>query len=99
MRPGPQPILHLQPHSELEQVGNRKTLDLIQNLNREHLRARDHDDELSARLDAYELAFRMQANAPELVELHKESAATLRCMVSTNQQHGSSARDVCLHDA
>jgi uncharacterized protein (DUF1501 family) len=51
---------------------------LVQQLNREHLAARDYDDELLARVAAYELAFRMQAAAPELVELNTESADTLR---------------------
>jgi Protein of unknown function (DUF1501) len=78
MRSGPQPILHLQPPAELSRAGNRRTLDLIQQLNREHLAARDDEDELSARVGAYELAFRMQAAAPELVELNTESADTLR---------------------
>ena len=69
----------MQSPAELSRAGNRRTLDLIQQLNREHLAARDEDDELSARvLAAYELAFRMQAAAPELVELNTESADTLR---------------------
>ena len=78
MRPGAQPILNLQPPTVLENTGNRRTLDLVQRLNREHLAARDHDDELSARINAYELAFRMQMSAPELVELNSEAAGTLR---------------------
>jgi hypothetical protein len=78
MRSGAQPILHLQPRPELAQAGNRRTIDLVQLLNREHLAARDYDDELSARVKAYELAFRMQAAAPELVEVNSESAETLR---------------------
>lgn len=78
MRSGAQPILHLQSPNAFAQTGSRRTLDLIQQLNREHLAARDYDDELSARVGAYELAFRMQAAAPELVELNSESADTLR---------------------
>lgn len=78
MRPGAQPILNLQPPAVLANAGNRRTLDLVQRLNREHLAARDHDDELSARINAYELAFRMQMSAPELVELKSEAADTLR---------------------
>ena len=78
MRPGAQPILNLQPPAVLASAGNRRTLDLVQRLNREHLAARDHDDELSARINAYELAFRMQMSAPELVELNSEAAGTLR---------------------
>ncbi len=78
MRSGAAPILHLQPPVELTKLDERRTLDLIQQLNREHLIARDRDDELTARMNAYELAFRMQSAAPELVELSRESAETLK---------------------
>jgi hypothetical protein len=78
MRSGSQPILHLQPPESLAKLGERRTLDLIQRLNQEHLAARDGDDELTARVKAYELAFRMQSAAPELVDLRTESAETLR---------------------
>lgn len=76
MRPGAQPILHLRPQSQISPRQQRSTLDLIQQLNRDHLEARDHDDELSARLRAYELAYRMQSAAPALVELSGETAET-----------------------
>ncbi len=76
MRPGAQPILHLRPQSQISPRQQRSTLDLIQQLNRDHLEARDHDDELSARLRAYELAYRMQSAAPALVDLSGETAET-----------------------
>ena len=77
MRPGSQPILHLAPQPQITGSQQRATLELVQQMNREHLAARDGDDELSARIKAYELAFRMQSAAPELVDLADESAATL----------------------
>jgi hypothetical protein len=77
MRPGEQPILHLRPQPGITTTQQRATLDLIGQLNRDHLAQRDGDDELSARIAAYELAFRMQATAPELVDLSDESAETL----------------------
>ena len=76
MRPGPQPILHLRPQAQISPAQQRSTLDLIQQLNRDHLEARDQDDELSARLRAYELAYRMQSAAPALVDLSGETAET-----------------------
>ena len=77
MRPGSAPILNLKPPPGT--AGNRdRTLDLVQRMNREHLAKRDFDDELSARISSYELAFRMQAEAPELVDLDGESEATRR---------------------
>ncbi len=77
MRSGRSPILHLNPPEEIASLDQRRTLDLIQNLNRRHLAQRDHDDELSARIAAYELAFRMQSAAPELVDIRDETAETL----------------------
>ena len=77
MRPGDSPILHLRPQPQISATQQRATLDLVQRLNRQHLAERDGDDELSARIRAYELAFRMQAAAPALVDLKDESAETL----------------------
>jgi hypothetical protein len=78
MRPGAAPILHLRPQPQISPAQQRSTLQLLQTLHREHLAARDSDDELAARIRAYELAFRMQSVAPELVDLQDESAQTHR---------------------
>ncbi len=56
----------------------RRTQEFIQNLNREHLRGREDDPELEARIEAYELAFRMQVHAPEAIDLGSETEATRR---------------------
>jgi hypothetical protein len=77
MRPGDKPILHLAPQPQISRDQQRATLDLVLQLNREHLAERHGDDELSARIKAYELAFRMQSAAPELVNLADETADTL----------------------
>lgn len=77
MRAGAQPILNLQPPQQLANIDQRSMLDLIQQLNQNHLVQRDYDDQLQARVSAYELAFRMQATAPELVDLRSESVVTL----------------------
>ena len=54
----------------------RGVLDLIGRLNAHHLERRGHDSELEARIQAYELAFRMQSAAPEAVDLASETAET-----------------------
>jgi uncharacterized protein (DUF1501 family) len=54
----------------------RDVLELTQSLNREHLRQRGDDDDLSARIASYELAFRMQSAVPEAVDLTRETKAT-----------------------
>jgi hypothetical protein len=76
MRPGDAPILDLKPQPQISAAQQRNILDLIQRLNAEHLRLRGQDDELSARIAAYELAFRMQSAAPELVDINQETQQT-----------------------
>jgi hypothetical protein len=61
----------------LAQDEQRAQLDLINQLNREQLGQRDDASELSARIEAAELAFRMQMSAPEAIDLSQESASTL----------------------
>lgn len=78
MRPGKDPIVNLQPTARFSKEEQRAALDLIGQLNKRHLRDRSFDTELAARLDTYELAYRMQVAAPELVDLRGESAATKR---------------------
>jgi uncharacterized protein (DUF1501 family) len=53
-------------------------LEFINRLNVRHLHERGDDSELDARIAAYELAFRMQSHAPEVVDLASESQATQR---------------------
>ena len=95
MRPGKQPILHLRPQPSISESQQRATLELLQQLNREHLAQRDQDDELSARVKAYELAFRMQAAAPELVDTREETADTLR-MYGIDRQETREFGERCL---
>jgi hypothetical protein len=76
MRSGASPILDLAPQREVSAAQQRGMLDLVRKLNSEHSAARGADDELQARINAYELAFRMQAAAPDLVDLSAETAET-----------------------
>ena len=46
-------------------------LDLVQELNRRHRETRKEDADLEARIAAYELGYRMQASAPEAVDLDR----------------------------
>jgi hypothetical protein len=78
MRTGGMPILNLQPPKGISSVQQRRTLNLIQDFNDRHLADRPEDDELSARIAAYELAFRMQTAAPDLVDLSGETEQTNR---------------------
>jgi hypothetical protein len=62
----------------LDRVVQREQLDLLEELNRRHLAEREGDAALEARLASFELAFRMQTEAPDVMDLGKESAATLK---------------------
>lgn len=56
----------------------RQQLDLVRAMNREHREARPQDQKLEGVIESMELAFRMQAAAPELLDLSTESEATLQ---------------------
>jgi len=77
MRAGPEPILHLARSPLVSAAQQRGSLDLVSQLNQIHRRGRESDSDLSARIEAYELAYRMQTAAPEIVDIEKESKATL----------------------
>lgn len=76
MRRGASPILNLRPAGNPSRDRQRAALDFVRESNRQHLVQRERDGELAARIESYELAFRMQAAAPELVDLSGETAAT-----------------------
>jgi hypothetical protein len=67
------PILYLDRPDAMSAGDQRRILDFSQQLNRRYLASQDEDSNLSARIAAYELAYRMQAAAPEAVDLSKES--------------------------
>ena len=54
----------------------RRKLDLMQELNRLHAAQREEDSRLSSRIESFELAFRMQREAPEAFETRLESPET-----------------------
>jgi hypothetical protein len=74
-REGP-PILHLKRSNRIGESQQRGSLDLLGDLNRHHAQAHPSESELNARLESYELAYRMQTAAPEAVDLAAESDVT-----------------------
>src|SRR5262245_13215005 len=74
LRKGPSPIQNLKPPADVSGEDNRRAFELVNKLNA--LGAPPGDPELEARAASYELAFRMQAHAPEAVDLAKETEAT-----------------------
>ena len=76
LRPGANPVLYLDNPPGVERTQRRAQLDDLAKLN--HQRADElGDPETLARIDAYEMAFRMQTSVPELTDISKESPATL----------------------
>jgi hypothetical protein len=72
------PVLALAPAHPRSATQQRAKLDFLQALNQRHRAARPEDEELEARIAAYELAYRMQAAAPEAVDLSQETSETRR---------------------
>ncbi len=70
------PILHLRSPEGLTRNRERAFYDVVGALNQERL-AETGDPEILTRLNAYEMAFRMQTSAPELMEISAEPARTL----------------------
>ena len=69
------PILHLSSPPGISPLMQRQRLDALKSMNRVRLE-RTGDPEISSRIEAYELAFRMQSAAPELVDFSQETEAT-----------------------
>jgi hypothetical protein len=66
------PILDLTPIHGVTSSHQRKNLDLIRRLNAAHAERHPGHDDLTARMENYELAFRMQMQVPEVLDLSKE---------------------------
>ena len=75
LRPGSRPVLNLDLPKGVSLNERRKTVDLIRSLNEANLIG--EDPEFSARISAYDTAFKMQTEAPEVFDLSKEPKETL----------------------
>ena len=71
------PILNVASPKDVSAERQRKTIDAIRDMNLKRL-VETGDAEISTRISAYEMAYRMQSSAPELIDLSGESAATLK---------------------
>ncbi|MBA63333.1 MAG: hypothetical protein CMJ76_13330 [Planctomycetaceae bacterium] len=66
------PINNLEQLKELEGVNQRSLLDALNTANRKHAKKRPFDRDLNARLESFELAYRMQSAAPEAFDVSEE---------------------------
>ncbi|HXJ74687.1 MAG TPA: DUF1501 domain-containing protein [Candidatus Dormibacteraeota bacterium] len=71
------PVLFLSNPEGMTDRMQRRTLDLIKDLNEQHL-ATVGDPEIATRINSFEMAYRMQASAPELMDVSKESPEILK---------------------
>jgi len=83
-RTGGDPILYLSNPEGVTREAQRAALDMMRDLNQEHYQSTG-DVEIASRIASYELAFRMQAAGPELLDFSKESPATLE-MYGVNKE-------------
>lgn len=71
---GAKPIANLERPADLAKKDQRSLLDVLNTANRQHAAQRPFDRDLNARLESFELAYRMQTSAPEAFDLAQESA-------------------------
>ncbi len=75
-RQGDTPILHLKSPKGVSTEQQRSKLDFLKELNQRWSQDKPEDTELEARINSYELAYKMQAQAPEAVDISRESERT-----------------------
>ena len=94
-RPGDTPVIHLTRPGDVTRADQRAQLDLMAKLNQQHLDARPGEAELLGRIQSFELAYRMQAEAADLVNFSTETAAT-RELYGIDQKETRSYGSKCL---
>lgn len=71
------PILNLKPPAGVSDSAQQQEMDLLRAYNQEFSATHSSNPDLQARIDAYELAYRMQAEVPGALDLSAESQETL----------------------
>lgn len=95
LRPKGSPILDLRPPMGVTPDRQRRNLDLLARINQQHAEANPQHQELSARLESYELAFRMQTEVPDAIDLSGEDQKTLS-MYGIGSEHTDAFGRKCL---
>ena len=89
------PVLYLSNPAGIDRDTQRASLDALKSLNEQSLAA-DFDPELAARIQSYEMAYRLQTSAPELMDLSQESQTTLDAYGIKSPKDASFARNCLL---
>ncbi len=90
-----EPILSLTTPESVSEAQQRKVIDTVRDLNLKRL-VETGDDEIATRINAYEMAYRMQTSAPELMDTSGESAATLDLYGIKDPKESTFARNCLL---
>lgn len=89
------PIVNLSTPASVRPDQQRQVVDAVRELNLKRL-VDTGDEEIATRVNAYEMAFRMQSSAPELMDISDESQATLDSYGIRSPQETSFARNCLL---
>jgi hypothetical protein len=90
------PILYLSNPAGIDRAAQRRTIDFVGDMNRMH-EEQVGDSEIDSRIAAYELAFRMQMEAPELMDFSDESPETLEMYgIESENEHRRQYATNCL---
>lgn len=89
-----EPILNLTSPEGIDDVTQRSVIDTVKDLNLKRL-VETGDPEISTRISAYEMAYKMQASAPDLIDLSDESQET-KDMYGVDTNGSSFARNCLL---
>lgn len=96
LQAGTNPIANLSLPQGVTADRQRRKLDFLEELNQRHATQRPQQSELEARIASYELAFHMQASAPEAVDLSQETQETLELYGINNKQTETFGRNCLL---
>ncbi|MEM7012239.1 MAG: DUF1501 domain-containing protein, partial [Verrucomicrobiota bacterium] len=72
LKPQGDPIDNLNRPKHMNDQQQQRQLQLLKELNQEHLKSRPGEADLEARIESFELAYRMQSNAPEALDIDRE---------------------------
>ncbi len=89
------PIVNLSTPQSISETRQRQLVDTVRELNLKRL-VETGDDEIATRINAYEMAYRMQTSAPELMDIRGESRATLELYGIQDVKESSFARNCLL---
>ncbi len=92
---GPNPIANLNNPKGVSTARQKEKLELLAEMNKRHMKGREDNTELDARIRSMELAFRMQATAPEAVDLSLETEAT-KSLYGMDEAHTQNFGRMCL---